>query len=109
MPWKKNKAILQLKDDSTYLFEAEEEYTPAPKLRERCQMRRSKKYSFQVHETYAPPGFARLVLNDVFNIEQRGQVVSVQSLVFPGAPRVHFRFVPWYRKTSLPTAFLLKI
>ena len=62
-----------------------------------------------MHETYAPLGFARLVLNDVLNIEQRGQVVSMQSLVFPGAPRVHFRVVPWYLKTSLPTALLLKI
>ena len=65
-----------------------------------------KKYNFQRHETYAPLGFARLVLNDVFNIQQRAQVVSLQSLVFPGAPRVHFRVVPWYLKTSLPTVFL---
>jgi len=67
-----------------------------------------KKHSFQMHETYAPLGSARLILNDVLNIEQRRQVVSRQSLVFPGAPRVHFRVVPWYLKTSLPTAFLLK-
>jgi hypothetical protein len=71
-------------------------------------MRGSKKYSFQMHDTYAPLGFARLVLNDVFNIEQRGQVVSLQSLVFPAAPRVHFRVVPWYLKTSLPTVFLVE-
>ena len=87
------------------MFEAEEEYTPAPKLGQGVRGGGSNK--IRRCETYAPLGLARLVLNEVFNIEQRGQAALVQSFVFPAAPRVHFRVVPWYLKTSLPTAFLL--
>lgn len=45
-------------------------------------------------ETYAPDGFARLVLKEDFRIEHRGQVLFEQSFVFPGEPSVHFRVVP---------------
>jgi len=47
MLWKPNKAIFELRDGSTYLFEAEEEYTPAPKLGERGQMRSLKTMVFR--------------------------------------------------------------
>jgi len=83
----------------TYLFAAEELYTPAPKLEfgrqhvAQCVVSR--------RNTYAPEGFARLTLNDVRRMEQSGQFVEEQSEVFPGFPSVHFRDVPWYRKTSV--------
>ena len=44
--------------------------------------------------TYAPPGLARLVLKDVFKIQQSAQVVLAHNCVFPPEPSVHFRVVP---------------
>jgi len=41
-------------------------------------------------------------------MEQSAQLVDEQSEVLPGFPSVHFRDVPWYRKTSvfIPIFFL---
>jgi len=44
--------------------------------------------------TYAPPGFARLTLNDVPRMEHAGHVLELHNFVWPLLPKVHWREVP---------------